>query len=117
LPDGRSTIDLYGRSFVLLRLGPDAPPAAGLRQAAAACGVPLEIVTLDVAQVLEAYQRRLVLVRPDGHVAWRDDNEPADARAVIDCVRGARPISIGARVRSGGVPDAAPQERASEQRI
>jgi len=117
LPDGRSTLDLYGRSFVLLRLGPDAPSAAGLQQATAACGVPLEIVTLDAPQVLEAYQRRLVLVRPDGHVAWRDDSEPADARAVIDCVRGARPVSIGAHVRSERVPNAAPHERASEQRI
>jgi hypothetical protein len=31
-----------------------------------------------------------VLVRPDGHVAWRADEPPADARAVIDIVRGAR---------------------------
>jgi len=96
LPDGRSTLDLYGRSFVLLRLGPDAPSGVSLQQAATACGVPLEVVTLDVPQVLETYQRRLVLVRPDGHVAWRDDSEAADARAVIDCVRGARPIA-GAR--------------------
>jgi len=29
-----------------------------------------------------------VLVRPDGHVAWRADAEPEDARAVIDIVRG-----------------------------
>jgi hypothetical protein len=40
--------------------------------------------------VLEAYQRRLVLVRPDGHVAWRADAEPADARALIDVARGAK---------------------------
>jgi 2-polyprenyl-6-methoxyphenol hydroxylase-like FAD-dependent oxidoreductase len=99
LPDGRSTLDLYGRRFVLLRLGPDAPSGVSLAQAAAACGVPLEVVALDVPQVLDAYRRRLVLVRPDGHVAWRDDNEPADAPAVIDCVRGARPIA-GARQRT-----------------
>ena len=30
-----------------------------------------------------------MLVRPDGHVAWRADEPPADARAVIDVVRGA----------------------------
>jgi hypothetical protein len=28
-------------------------------------------------------------VRPDGHVAWRADDPPADARALIDVVRGA----------------------------
>jgi hypothetical protein len=96
LPDGRSTLDLYGRRFVLLRLGSDAPSGASLAQAAAASGVPVDVVALDVPQVLDAYGRRLVLVRPDGHVAWRDDSEPADPRVVIDCVRGARPIA-GAR--------------------
>ena len=64
-----------------------------MQQAAAACGVPLELIALDVAEVLKAYQRRLVLVRPDGHVAWRDDSEPGDPRDVIDCVRGARPVA------------------------
>jgi hypothetical protein len=43
--------------------------------------------------VREAYQRALVLVRPDGHVAWRADAEPLDARAVMDTVRGARTIA------------------------
>src|SRR5262249_52305569 len=94
LADGRSTLDLYGRSFVLLRLGRDAPSGASLARAAETAKVPLELVTLEEPQVLEAYQRRLVLVRPDGHVAWRDDAEPPDACAVVDCVRGARlPLS------------------------
>ena len=35
-----------------------------------------------------AYERRLVLVRPDGHVAWRADEAPAEAGALIDVVRG-----------------------------
>jgi hypothetical protein len=35
------------------------------------------------------YARKLVLVRPDGHVAWRGDALPADATALIDRVRGA----------------------------
>jgi hypothetical protein len=46
---------------------------------------------------LKAYERRLVLVRPDGHVAWRADAEPQDARAVIDCVRGAQPLAGAGR--------------------
>jgi 2-polyprenyl-6-methoxyphenol hydroxylase-like FAD-dependent oxidoreductase len=93
LPDGRSTLDLYGRGFVLLRLGADAPAGDRLVKAAQEAGVPMQVVALDVPAVLQAYERRLVLVRPDGHVAWRDDAEPADARAVIDCVRGARPLA------------------------
>ena len=36
----------------------------------------------------ELYARDLVLVRPDGHVAWRGDAGPDDALAVVDRVRG-----------------------------
>jgi 2-polyprenyl-6-methoxyphenol hydroxylase-like FAD-dependent oxidoreductase len=90
LPDGRSTLDLFGRGFVLLRLGPDAPSGDGLRTAAEHRGMPLQIVTLDIPEVMQAYQSHLVLVRPDGHVAWRGDQEPEHAGAVIDVIRGAR---------------------------
>jgi 2-polyprenyl-6-methoxyphenol hydroxylase-like FAD-dependent oxidoreductase len=90
LPDGRSTLDLFGRGFTLLRLGPDAPGSERLRAAAEAVGAPLAVVHLDVPEVTALYERRLVLVRPDGHVAWRADSEPDDASAVIDVVRGAR---------------------------
>jgi hypothetical protein len=96
LADCRSTLDLYGRGFVLLRLGRDAPAGEGLQAAADERGVPCRVVDLDAPEVLAAYQRRLVLVRPDGHVAWRGDAEPANARAVIDRVRGAGPIAKGA---------------------
>ncbi len=92
LPDGRSTLDLFGRGFTLLALGADAPQTRGLRTAAAQAGVPLHVVELDQPHVTELYGRRLVLVRPDGHVAWRADAEPEDARAVIDVVRGARSL-------------------------
>ena len=91
LAPGRSTLDLYGGGFVLVRLGAEAPSGEGLRRAAAATGMPLAISTLDQPAVFAAYQRRLVLVRPDGHVAWRGDAEPADACALIEVVRGARP--------------------------
>jgi hypothetical protein len=94
LPDGRSTLDLFGHGLVLLRLG--APAGEGLQRAAADRGVPLRVVDLDTPGVLTAYQRRLVLVRPDGHVAWRGDAEPADAAVLIDRVRGAGPTAASA---------------------
>ena len=74
----------------MLRLGPDAPSGERVRTAAAPAGVPLDVIHLDVPEVTELYQRRLVLVRPDGHVAWRADTEPTDARALIEVVRGAK---------------------------
>src|SRR5262249_5794282 len=90
LADGRSTLDLYGRGFVLLRLGSDAPRTERITAAAAAARVPLAVIDLDVPQVTALYQRRPVLVRPDGHVAWRADAEPANVGALIDVVRGAK---------------------------
>ena len=88
LPDGRSTIDLFGRGFVLVRRGGDAPDGKGLADAARNRGVPFRIETIDGPDAAALYERRLVLVRPDGHVAWRGDEAPADPLAVIDRVRG-----------------------------
>src|SRR5262249_55796176 len=103
LPDGRSTLDLFGQNFTLLRLGGDPPDVETLRAAAADAGVPLDVVDLDLPAVAALYQRRLVLIRPDGHVAWRADAAPADACALIDRVRGAR-VSAGADVTRGETP-------------
>jgi hypothetical protein len=90
LPDGRSMLDLFGASFVLLDFGDDPAACAALEAAAARRGVPLRTVAIDDAAIRTLYERRYVLVRPDGHVAWRADEPPADAQAVIDTVRGAR---------------------------
>src|SRR5262249_43814733 len=87
LRDGRSILDLYGRGFVLLRFG-DAPPCGELEAAAASRGVPLTIKTLDDPAAAKLYEGRLVLVRPDGHVAWRSDFAPSDPAGLIDRVRG-----------------------------
>lgn len=87
LADGRSTLDLFGAGFTLLRLGP-AADAAPLTDAAAASGVPLKVVTIDDPEVARLYERPLVLVRPDGMVAWRGDVLPDDAAALVATVTG-----------------------------
>jgi hypothetical protein len=88
LADGRSTIDLFGNGFVLLRLGATPPDAGRISEAAKTCGVPLSIVPLPDPQLATLYERPLVLVRPDGHVAWRGKEPPADAAGLIDRLRG-----------------------------
>ena len=88
LDDGRSILDLFGDGFVLLRLGAGAPDVTPLVDAATARRVPLRVATLADQDIAALYERRLVLVRPDGHVAWRGDHCPAEAGAVIDRIRG-----------------------------
>jgi hypothetical protein len=87
--DGRSILDLFGKGFVLLRLGAAPPSGTAIAAAAETRHVPLTVVDLADEKIAPLYQRRLVLVRPDGHVAWRDDTAPADALTLIDKVRGA----------------------------
>lgn len=52
LSPGKSTLDLFGRDFVLFE---------------------------PKGEARELYGRDYVLVRPDGHVAWRGDRPPSDA--------------------------------------
>ncbi|MBI5289553.1 MAG: FAD-dependent oxidoreductase [Chloroflexi bacterium] len=87
LRNGRSTLDLFGGGYALLRFDPETE-AATLAQAADARGVPFTVVDIDEPQVAELYERRLVLVRPDGHVAWRGDDAPRNAGELLDTVRG-----------------------------
>lgn len=88
LADGRSIIDLYGCGFTLLRF-PGAPTSEPIERAAKTRGVPLTTIDVSQPDAARLYERRLVLVRPDGHVAWRADAPPADPAAMIDTVRGA----------------------------
>jgi 2-polyprenyl-6-methoxyphenol hydroxylase-like FAD-dependent oxidoreductase len=90
LKDGRSTLDLFGRGFVLLVLSSKAIEIAAFITAAKKVNLPLEVVLLDEPAVCEVYARQLVLVRPDGHVAWRGDAVPQNTVGIIDRVRGAR---------------------------
>ncbi|GAA5159711.1 FAD-dependent oxidoreductase [Pseudonocardia eucalypti] len=86
---GLSTLDLFGDGFVLLRTGDAIGAEPGpWAKAFAARGVPLRV--LDQPEVAETYQRPLVLVRPDGHVAWRGNRPPDDLRRLADTVRGGR---------------------------
>lgn len=89
LRDGRSTLDLFGRGFTLLRMGADAPPVDNLRAVAARRGMPLKVIDIDDPEPCALYEKKLVLVRPDGHVAWRGDDLPVNGVAVIDRMRGA----------------------------
>ncbi|WP_407699530.1 aromatic-ring hydroxylase C-terminal domain-containing protein [Streptomyces broussonetiae] len=86
---GTSTLDLFGHGFVLLCFGHDGEPA-GLERAFAARGVPLTVRCGAGPQIARLYERSFVLVRPDGHVAWRGDELPRHSGVLADTVRGER---------------------------
>ena len=47
------------------------------------------MIAIEEPKVRQTYEHDLVLIRPDGHVAWRGDAIPPNANEVIDKVRGA----------------------------
>ncbi|AHH99726.1 FAD-dependent monooxygenase [Kutzneria albida] len=71
LPDGRSTVDLFGRGFVVLTCGAEWVASAGV--AADRLGIPLVAHQVDGSwpEVYGVSEDGAVLVRPDGYVAWR----------------------------------------------
>ncbi len=83
---GRSTMDLFGEGFALLHF--DGSETNALDKAAHTAGLPLAVHMIDNAAIADLYESNLVLVRPDGHVAWRGDEAPDNPAAIIDVVRG-----------------------------
>jgi 2-polyprenyl-6-methoxyphenol hydroxylase-like FAD-dependent oxidoreductase len=102
LKDGRTTLDLFGRGFVLLSLGPRGTVGQIFSQAARVRGFPLQIVDLsDEAGLRDLYGADFVLVRPDGHVAWRGDAPPENVGHVLDVVCGVASVgSVDAVTKS-----------------
>jgi hypothetical protein len=86
--DGRSTLDLFGIGFVLMVLGDDAPDATAFVAAAKARSVPMTVFSASQPDLVFTYERPLVLVRPDGHVAWRGDAFPNDLDDLLATICG-----------------------------
>ncbi|WP_022722640.1 FAD-dependent oxidoreductase [Rhodopseudomonas sp. B29] len=95
LGEGRSLYDAMGPYYTLLRFDTSVDVEA-LTRAAAVAGVPLTV--LDVpGGIVAPYQHKLLLARPDQHVAWRGDAVPGDAGDLIDLIRGAGRAAKAAR--------------------
>ena len=90
LADGRAIFDRFGTGFTLLRFADiDVAPIVAV---ATDRRMPLDVIDVADGHARQLYERDLVLIRPDQHVAWRGNTVPAAAAAVIDRVRGAAPI-------------------------
>jgi 2-polyprenyl-6-methoxyphenol hydroxylase-like FAD-dependent oxidoreductase len=87
LRDGRSLYDALGPEFTLMRFDP-AVEVDALMGAAAQRGVPMDVLDVDAEEAASLYRTKLLLSRPDQHVAWRGDKQPKDSIGLIDRVRG-----------------------------
>lgn len=92
LGNGEALCDQFADGFTLLRTDPDVDAEPVLR-AARETSVPLTLINIAEDAVRARYAAALVLIFPDGHVAWRGDAAPDDARAVINRARG---VPVGA---------------------
>ena len=54
----------------------DGSDTAPIEAAAAGIGMPLDILRIQDGNAARIYQKPLILVRPDHHVAWRGDALP-----------------------------------------
>jgi putative polyketide hydroxylase len=83
---GGSIIDAFGESFVALTDPVGSAALAAAVEAACDSRVPVRDTVVTHADWLDIYGLRpggIVLVRPDGHVAWRSSDPPADARGAL----------------------------------
>jgi 2-polyprenyl-6-methoxyphenol hydroxylase-like FAD-dependent oxidoreductase len=80
---GGSLYDRFGRGFTLLRLGSRPPATDSIAAAAARLDIPLTVLDVKDSDIRGLYERDLVLVRPDQHVAWRGNDIPSNCEHLL----------------------------------
>ncbi|MEO6031251.1 MAG: FAD-dependent oxidoreductase, partial [Burkholderiaceae bacterium] len=88
LRDGSSLYDAFGPGYTLMRLDPTID-TSGLLAAAHARRIPLVQLDLSNEDVPDAYRHKLLMCRPDQHIAWRADAPPENPGWLMDRLRGA----------------------------
>ncbi|KAH7134300.1 FAD-binding domain-containing protein [Dactylonectria macrodidyma] len=74
LSDGTALFDKFGKFWTLLVFTEEEAGQGFFIRAATELGIPLTVVSVaNEEKAARLYERRLVLVRPDQHVAWRTD--------------------------------------------
>lgn len=87
LADGDPIFDRFGAAFTLVRF--TEADVTDLLRAARLRDVPVDLADIRDENAHRIYGSDLVLVRPDGHVAWRGTEVDRDPVALVDRIRGA----------------------------
>lgn len=88
LDGGTPIYERFAPSFTLVDFAGDGR-AAPLLEAAAAQGLPVSHTVVRDGTARQVWERDLVLLRPDHHVAWRGNQAHPDPAAVVRRARGA----------------------------
>jgi len=90
LADGASLYDRFGDGYTLLVTERGAEhDVDGFVSAARERALPLAVAAPEDDRLRDLYGARLVLIRPDQHVAWRGERLDRDPASLLDRVRGA----------------------------
>ena len=90
--EGVSTLDRYGRHFVVLTGSVDKGWTEGASAIAQAFGIPVNVHTLDKAALCDAHgisSSGALLIRPDGFVGWRTKAAVKDPAAELSAAMNA----------------------------
>lgn len=93
LEDGVSIFDRYGPDFTFVRFGRNIDTRA-FEDAARRRGISLALLDVESDEARDLYERDLILVRPDHHIAWRGNRVPDDMADVVARATGHGPTSI-----------------------
>lgn len=86
LNDGSPVFDHLGKWFTLIVL--NSTDTSTIESTAREQAVPLKVLRINDENAKKIYERNLILVRPDQHVAWRGDDLPVECCELIARVSG-----------------------------
>ena len=88
LSDGTPTFELFGPGYTLMYFIPKAADIRLFAKEADNLSLPFTIVSIEDEHAKSIYGLNLVLLRPDQHVAWRDQALPQNTRKLLKMISG-----------------------------